>query len=181
MLRFELSQEKEKPEAASVIRLGSEEYAKQLAEKAVEYQQMAQRVSASVHTTVLDVLIVENDLQTAKAIQEILENKNVSCRIVSTADQAFQWCTTHHPSAILLDLELPDSDGILCAKALRAYPNFAATPIIMITGHIDRETMQRAMLAGCDHFVGKPFTKEYLVRAVMQQIDPLHIFGGEKR
>jgi DNA-binding response OmpR family regulator len=59
----------------------------------------------------------------------------------------------------VIDLTLPDGDGIALVAALRTRPHFASTPIIVLTpGTADRETKARAFTAGADDYIVKPIS-----------------------
>ena len=67
------------------------------------------------------------------------------------------------PDLILSDIAVPGLDGIELCRRLRADPRTAAIPILAVTGHDDRHYPDRAMAAGANQVLIKPFTAETLV------------------
>lgn len=67
---------------------------------------------------------------------------------------------------ILVDVNLPDGDGIDLVAALRTRPHLANTPIIVLTGTADRATKARAFIAGADGYIVKPVPGPLLIARV---------------
>ena len=71
--------------------------------------------------------------------------------------KAIEIIESKHPDLIILDVRLPDLDGIEVCKSLKTNPNTAQIPILMITGLSDQNIRQQALLAGADVFLPRPF------------------------
>jgi signal transduction histidine kinase len=79
--------------------------------------------------------------------------------------QAVDKAATSTPDIILLDMMMPEKDGIQAAREIRAAPATQNVPIILITAHVDEETKLNALRAGASDFLPKPFsTTELHVR-----------------
>lgn len=84
---------------------------------------------------------------------------------VSNGQQAIDEAAAHHPDIILLDMMMPEKDGIQACQEIRADPATHNTPIVLITAHVDEETKLNALRAGASDFLPKPFsTTELHVR-----------------
>lgn len=84
---------------------------------------------------------------------------------VSNGQQAIDEAAAHHPDIILLDMMMPEKDGIQACQEIRADPATQNTPIVLITAHVDEETKLNALRAGASDFLPKPFsTTELHVR-----------------
>lgn len=70
------------------------------------------------------------------------------------------------PDLILLDIVLPDADGMQILTRFRAHPKFARMPVIMMTGKADVADVKAGLAAGADGYVTKPFKMSALVAAV---------------
>lgn len=72
------------------------------------------------------------------------------------------------PNVILLDINLPDMDGLTVARQLKARPKLAHIPIIVITGVNDMKIRDEALRAGCDMFLPKPVSKVEILKSVQK-------------
>ena len=68
---------------------------------------------------------------------------------------------------ILLDIQLPGMDGYAVARALRDLPGLAAVPIIGVTSYAMAGDREKALAAGCSHYIEKPINPETFVSEVM--------------
>lgn len=108
------------------------------------------------------ILIVEDDNIVRNLIKTTLETQNYSYRIAQNAAQAIIEVTTHQPDMILLDLGLPDQDGIEVIKKIRTW---STVSIIVITARSEEQDKIAALDAGADDYITKPFsTTELLAR-----------------
>jgi len=108
------------------------------------------------------ILIVEDDERISNFISAILTSNNYKFVKTTKGREAISMTASHCPDLILLDLGLPDIDGIEVLKTLRKWTN---TPIIIISarGH-EREKVE-ALDLGADDYITKPFgTSEFLAR-----------------
>jgi DNA-binding response OmpR family regulator len=67
---------------------------------------------------------------------------------------------------VLLDVVLPDADGMQILRQLRGHPRFARLPVIMMTGKSAAEDVLQGLAAGADGYVTKPFKVSAMVGAV---------------
>jgi len=113
------------------------------------------------------VLVVEDDVECAGSL-ELLLTTLWSCRVSVAHDgaEALATARTDRPDVVLLDLGLPDVDGFGVARALRAMSGARAMLIVAVTGYVTPEYRARALEAGCDAFVAKPFGAEALQGAM---------------
>jgi len=74
------------------------------------------------------------------------------------------------PDLVLLDIMMPEMDGIEMCRALKADPETKAIPVVMVTTKGEPEKMEQAFLAGCDDYVTKPIDKVELTSKVMKYL-----------
>ncbi len=92
---------------------------------------------------------------------------------VSDGQQAVDNAAAHRPDIVLLDMMMPEKDGIQACREIRAAEATRNTPIVLITAHVDEETKLNALRAGASDFLPKPFsTTELQVR--VQNLIELH-------
>jgi CheY-like chemotaxis protein len=68
------------------------------------------------------------------------------------------------PGVILMDMRLPDMNGLELAAILKKHPVYRNIPILAATGYHGRAARQRCLAAGCDDFISKPFAISVLER-----------------
>jgi DNA-binding NtrC family response regulator len=90
----------------------------------------------------------------AKNVKVYLERHHYQARIATTAEEGLQLCETFRPDVVLLDLHLPDVDGLEVLSRLQQQENQAK--IIMITAHGNVQTAVQAMKAGAYDYLNKP-------------------------
>src|SRR5262245_10157427 len=84
---------------------------------------------------------------------------------VSDGQQAVDKAAEFTPDIVLLDMMMPEKDGMQACREIRAAPATQSVPIILITAHVDEETKLNALRAGASDFLPKPFsTTELHVR-----------------
>lgn len=67
-----------------------------------------------------------------------------------------------HPSVILVDWNMPEMNGLDFVRSIRANPKFSEIPLVMVTTETEIEQMDRALEAGANEYVMKPFTDEVI-------------------
>ncbi len=107
-----------------------------------------------------DVLLVEDTPALARTYQGFLRGGPYSVRHVETGRDAFGAIAEKTPAVILLDLKLPDMDGLEVLKQVKV--EGVPSPIIVITAHGSMSTAIEAMRAGASDFLVKPFSAERL-------------------
>ncbi len=80
-------------------------------------------------------------------------------RVIEAADglQCLDMAARERPDLVLLDLSLPGLDGIKVIERIRSDPEIGATPIFALTAHTLKEYQRRAVEAGCNEYLVKPF------------------------
>lgn len=115
------------------------------------------------------ILVVEDDDAIRIAVQRGLREKGYAVATAGTGLGGLEQVLREAPDAILLDLGLPDVDGITLITMIRTAVD---VPIIVITAQDDDPTMVRALDAGADDYVVKPFGTEQVaarIRAVLRR------------
>lgn len=103
------------------------------------------------------VLIVDDDPIGRENIGALLENLGVNLYYAANGPEALEHVTQLFPDLILLDVMMPGMDGFEVCRRLRAIPQTADIPIIILTALEDRDSRLRGIDAGADDFITKPF------------------------
>ena len=108
------------------------------------------------------VLIVEDDRAICSFMRRVLEANGYESIIVGTGREALSMLTSHCPDVVILDLGLPDMDGMDVLTQLRAW---SLMPVVVVSARTDEREKVRALDAGADDYITKPFgTSELLAR-----------------
>lgn len=111
------------------------------------------------------LLIVEDDLDAARVLREMLAQDGFTSDIVPTAREALTAAQSGKYDAVLVDLQLPDADGISLIRALRARPSSRELPVVVVSGDIARGRARGRSLEVVD-WLEKPFDQSRLRQAV---------------
>jgi CheY-like chemotaxis protein len=113
------------------------------------------------------LLVIEDDPDLSTLLAEIFGGAGFDVR---TAKNRAQINTEVNkpllPDLVLLDIMLPDADGLQILSRLRAHPKFARLPVILVTGKATVADVKAGLVAGADGYVSKPFKVSALVAAV---------------
>jgi CheY-like chemotaxis protein len=114
-----------------------------------------------------DLLVVDDDPFIRRLITTTLEDVS-EFRLLeaSDGDQALELADRHRPQIVLLDVDIPGTDGIEVCRALRANPRTSEATIVMLTASHNDATEAQAGAAGADLFLTKPFSPLELLRLV---------------
>ena len=116
--------------------------------------------------TNLSVLLVDDDEDTRELLEMVLDGQGATVRTAMCAEDARAVIRDHAPDVILTDINLPDEDGFAFVASLRADAATRDIPAIAVTGHSDREARTRAVEAGFQKFITKPFDVLALATAI---------------
>lgn len=112
----------------------------------------------------LKALIVDDEMDVCYLLGSILKIKNLQARYVNSIGEAKRALQEDHHSIIFLDNHLPDGFGVNFIKEIRKLDPHAK--IIMITAHDTNNDRNSAYEQGADQFIGKPFTRETILRVI---------------
>jgi CheY-like chemotaxis protein len=111
------------------------------------------------------ILIVEDDLDVAQSVAEVLEVSGYGTAIAANGQEALDHLRTHsHPDLILLDLMMPVMDGWQFRKEQRTVPALDAIPVVVVTA--DGNAREKAASIQAAGHVGKPITIDSLLDEV---------------
>ena len=109
------------------------------------------------------ILIVEDEQDIAQLVKHYLEKEGFHSNIAKTGLEALKLAVSEHPDLVILDLMLPQIDGLEVCKALRHKPETALLPIIMLTAKKEESDTIVGLELGADDYVTKPFSPKTLV------------------
>ena len=104
------------------------------------------------------ILLVDDDRRVRQLVGLTLPADDYELSFAEEGTDAIRIAQQTHPDLILLDYAMPGLHGVDVCAAIRSDSSLSGTPIIMLTGHGDEDTRQRATLAGANGFLTKPFS-----------------------
>ncbi len=117
-------------------------------------------------------LVIDDEVQIRRLLRVVLESADYQVYESETAAQGLTDAATRRPDVVLLDLGLPDSDGVNVLRRLREW---SQVPVIVVSVRDDEEGKVAALDAGADDYVTKPFSSAELLarlRAAQRKTRP---------
>jgi DNA-binding response OmpR family regulator len=116
------------------------------------------------------LLVVDDDEFMRRLLTQLFTAARYDVHGVGTAMDAQQFLMFNRPALILMDLKLPDSDGILLTRDLKGSALAQDIPVIMLTGQTEKQVIVDSRKAGAVDFVAKPFNRDILLKKVAQHL-----------
>jgi len=133
-----------------------------------EQEHLAQPTTACSDAAHLRVLIVEDNVDSAETLAELIEIWGHDARIVHHGDAAVNVASDYLPEVVLLDIGLPGISGYEVAAMLRQQPDLEETLLIALTGYGQEDDRRKAISAGFDLHLTKPVNPDQLQRILAQ-------------
>ncbi len=118
------------------------------------------------------ILVVEDDAAVRNLMAVTLQTQDYQYRVARNGGEAMIELTTHQPDIMLLDLGLPDMDGIDIIHKVRTW---SAMPIIVISARSEDGDKVEALDAGADDYLTKPFSVDELLARLRVALRRLHV------
>jgi len=125
----------------------------------------------SVQEQALNVLIVEDDEDTAEVINTLLSAAGYTTVVADSGEQALQHMAVTLPDLVVLDINLPDINGLDVLRTVRAN---SYIPMMVVSGFGKERDRVVALEAGADDYIAKPFSPEELiarVKALLRRVE----------
>src|ERR1700704_870441 len=120
------------------------------------------------------ILLIEDDADLFALLKYNLEKEGFSLTGQQTGKGAIEFCRQVRPDLVLLDIMLPDSDGLDICKAIRKDPDLAPTPIIFLTARASETDRIVGLELGANDYVVKPFFVRELIARIKLQFRSHH-------
>jgi len=114
------------------------------------------------------ILIVDDDRASRVLMQTMLKALDEPCDISEAigGQQALLLIENEQPDIVLLDILMPDLDGVSICDTVKRNRQTRGTRILMVTARRDERMIRAGLLAGADDYITKPFTQEQFLGAV---------------
>lgn len=112
------------------------------------------------------ILVVEDNPVSMELMVELLSPRGFEVHACSDGGEVMRRAKAHRPDLILLDINLPNIDGLAVARMLREDPETRATTILAVSAYTMAGDEERVLKAGCDGFIAKPIDTKTLLSTV---------------
>jgi DNA-binding NtrC family response regulator len=117
------------------------------------------------------VLVVDDEIGIRELLSEILNDEGHEVLTAQNAREAREIRAANSVDLVLLDIWMPDTDGVTLLKEWAGMPGYATTPVVMMSGHGTIDTAVEATRIGAIDFLEKPITLSRLLKTVSQALN----------
>jgi CheY-like chemotaxis protein len=117
-----------------------------------------------------NILIIDDDALLRELLSRRLKQQGFNTLTADSGLSGLVAAQHHRPDVILLDLQLPDRNGLEICAQLADAPETCFIPVIILTGSEDPDIIRRSRAAGCRFFLHKPFDPNVLLTLIRQAI-----------
>ncbi len=117
------------------------------------------------------VMVVDDDRMTLRLVRTLLEPWGIKVNILNDSLKFWDEIQSAKPDLLILDVQMPNVDGIELCQLLRNDSRWAWLPIIFLTGQRDTETIQQVFSAGADDFINKPVVAPELITRIFNRLE----------
>lgn len=114
------------------------------------------------------VLLVDDDPSILELLKEFLSGKGYEVQVAENGKQALQAMKVQRPDVVLLDIQMPEMDGLTTLRSIKALDKDVG--VIMISGVRDGQICKQALTEGAFDYVVKPFDFDYLEKTLWWKI-----------
>ncbi len=116
------------------------------------------------------ILVIEDHEDNRRIIRDLLTSAGYETIEAVTGEEGVALAETQHPALILMDIQLPDIDGYEATRRIKANPALRQIPIIAVTSYALSGDEVKALEAGCDAYVTKPFSPRALLATIREHL-----------
>jgi two-component system cell cycle response regulator DivK len=117
------------------------------------------------------ILVVEDNEKNMKLFRDVLVATGYRTLEATTGAQAVELAVEHAPALVLMDIQLPDIDGVEALARLRADERTAPIPVLALTAQAMHGDRERFLASGFDGYISKPVNVVELVGTVQEHCD----------
>jgi two-component system cell cycle response regulator DivK len=116
------------------------------------------------------VLYIEDDMNNRMLVRRILMVEDIEVEEADNAMKGIEMALANPPDLILMDMSMPEMDGLTATAKIRDMPQIAHIPIIALTANVMEGDRERTLNAGCDGFIGKPIDVDSFANQVVSYL-----------
>ncbi len=116
------------------------------------------------------ILYVEDDVNNRILVRRILNAVGIEVDEAGNAFDGIEMAVDNPPDLILMDISMPDMDGLTATAEIRNIPEIANVPVVALTANVMEGDRERTLDAGCDGYIGKPIDVDTFVDEISQYL-----------
>jgi two-component system cell cycle response regulator DivK len=117
------------------------------------------------------ILVVEDNEKNMKLFRDVLSATGYRTLEATTGGEAIEMATEHTPDLVLMDIQMPDMDGVEALRRLRADARTASLRVLAVTAQAMRGDREQFLAAGFDGYLSKPVNVQELLGTVRRYCD----------
>ena len=114
------------------------------------------------------VLVVDDQEDNRRILRDLLTSVGYEIIEAEDGEQAIIAGAVRRPDLILMDIQMPRLDGYDATRRIKADPTLRAIPVIVVTSYALSGDEERALAAGCDAYIAKPYSPRQLLARVRE-------------
>lgn len=112
-------------------------------------------------------ILIVDDTETMRLTQQMmLKNEDCEIEMASNGVEALEKITQNKPDLVLMDIMMPEMDGIECCRRIKSEEKTSDIKVVMVTTRSEYARVKEAFAAGCDDYINKPINKDELLTKV---------------
>ena len=116
------------------------------------------------------ILVVEDQEDNRRILRDLFANAGYELIEAESGEEALTALTVRLPDLILMDIQLPVMDGYEATRRIKSNPDMSAVPIIAVTSYALAGDEAKALAAGCNAYVTKPYSPRALLAKVREYL-----------
>ena len=112
------------------------------------------------------VLVVDDDPEIVTFLATLLELEGIDSTVATSAAAALEKLEHTVPNLVLLDIAMPDRDGLDLCRELKKDPRTRNVPVFVVSARPGKDVVERALAAGAEEFIRKPFENQELIARI---------------
>ena len=116
------------------------------------------------------VLVVDDDPEIVTFLATLLELEGIESTVATSAAAALEKLEHGVPNLVLLDIAMPDRDGLDLCRALKKDPRTRDVPVFVVSARPGKDVVERALAAGAEEFIRKPFENQELIARIRDRL-----------
>jgi DNA-binding response OmpR family regulator len=140
-----------------------------------EMLQHVTQVLKSIDANEAKIMVVDDDPQVLAVIQNLLEPRGFKLETLANPSKFWDIITEFCPDLLILDIEMPDVNGIELCQVVRQEPCWSKLPVVLVSDRINAHTVDQIFAAGADDCISKPIEAAKLIQRIWARLERIKL------